>query len=149
MVVIMPYPVDYFQACGGTSLCRAKCNGTWADFEASLSGAAPSTQTSTVYVESLFFPTLSADRLNPMTIWALLEPPGSICVRVCGGTSGGVVNSCVAVAGTKDGQVVVQYYCTPTLLTATSTAPWTPRSSGSSRAATRGPTWWRWSARAR
>ena len=102
VVVIMPYPVDYFQACGGTSLCRAKCNGTWADFEASLSGAAPSTQTSTVYVESLFFPTLSADRLNPMTIWALLEPPGSICVRVCGGTSGGVVNSCVAVAGTKE-----------------------------------------------
>ena len=113
VVVIMPYPVDYFQACGRTSLCRAKCNGTWAAFEASLSGAAPSTQTSTVYVESLFFPTLSADSLNPMTIWALLEPPGSICVRVCGGTSGGVVNSCVAVAGTKDGLVVVQYYGTP------------------------------------
>ena len=39
---------------------------------------APSTQTTTVYVESLFFPTLSADSLNPMTIWALLKPPGSV-----------------------------------------------------------------------
>ena len=106
----MPYPVDYFQVFGRTSPFRAKCNGTWAAFEASLAGAgAPSTQTTTVYVESLFFPTLSADSLNPMTIWALLKPPGSVCVRVCGGSNGRVINSCIAVAGVRDGLVVVQY----------------------------------------
>ena len=120
VVVIMPYPVDYFQACGGTSLCRAKCAGVWDAFDQALAGSQASsyTQTVSVSVESLFFPSMTADSFNPMRIWAVLEPTGGVCVRVCGGQTGGQTSSCVAVAGVKGGSVVVQYYCTPTLMTA-------------------------------
>ena len=119
VVVIMPYPVDYFQACGSTSLCQAKCAGPWNAFEQSLTAAASSTQRVTVDVESLFFPSMTVDSFNPMNIMALLEPSGATCSRVCGGQNGGQTNPCVAVGGVATGVVAVQFYCVPALMTAT------------------------------
>ena len=117
VVVLMPYPVDYFQACGGTSLCRAKCAGVWDAFEQSLRAPSSFTQTVSVSVESLFFPSMTVDSFNPMRIQAILEPTAALCARVCGGV-GGATGGCIAVAGLKAAFVVVQYYCTPALMTA-------------------------------
>ena len=134
VVVIMPYPVDYFQACGSTSLCRAKCAGVWDAFDSSLaasSSQASFTQTVSVDVESLFFPSMTVDSFNPMDIMAVTEPSAQICARVCGGQNSGVTNPCVAVAGVRGGAVQVFYYCIPMMMTSSvyrtrdSTLEWT------------------------
>jgi hypothetical protein len=118
VVVIMPYPSDYFQTCGSTSLCRSKCAGVWDAFEGSL---AASTVKSTlqqvkVVVESLFFPVLTLDAFNPMKIRALIQPSSPTCAQVCGSESK-PGDTCLAVAGIKNGAVVVQYYCIPIMMT--------------------------------
>lgn len=116
VVVIMPFPSDYFQACGSTSLCRAKCAGVWSAFDSSL--AASSVQSTTqrvqVVVENLFFPVLTVDAFMPMKIKALIQP--SLCSQVCGGNSlpG---DTCLAVGGVSKGSVVVQHYCVPIMMT--------------------------------
>lgn len=118
VVVIMPYPSDYFQACGSTSLCRAKCAGVWDAFDASLA-ASPvkaTTQQVQVAVESLFFPVLTVDAFTPMTIRALIQPQSAICATVCGSnTNPG--DTCLAVGGVRGGSVLVQYYCVPLMMT--------------------------------
>ena len=116
VVVIMPYPSDYFQACGSTSLCRSKCSSVWDAFDKALAASTIKSSSSsiTVQVESLFFPTMSVESFNPMTIKAITEPSASICFQVCGP---GQPGSCIAVAGIKGGIVVVQYYCVPTMMT--------------------------------
>jgi hypothetical protein len=119
VVVIMPFPSDYFQACGSTSLCRAKCSGVWNAFDASLAASSvkSTSQLVDVVVESLFFPVLTLDAFTPMKIRALVQPSSSICALVCGGeTKPG--DTCLAVAGVRDdGAVAVQYYCVPVMMT--------------------------------
>lgn len=115
VVVLMPYPSDYFQACGSTSICRSRCSGVFQAFEASLAAAqAPETRTLvTVKAESLFFPTISIDAFMPMKVHAIMHPSAGICELVCGKAG----DSCVAVAGVSGGLVMVQHYCVPLLVT--------------------------------
>lgn len=115
VVVLMPYPTDYFQACGSTSICRSRCSGVFEAFDASLAAArAPGTRTLvTVKAESLFFPTLTIDAFMPMKVHAILHPSAGICELVCGKAG----DSCVAVAGVSGGLVMVQHYCVPLLVT--------------------------------
>ena len=123
----------YFQACWRTSLCRAKCNGTWAAFEASLAGAAPSTETSTVCVESLFFPTLSAD-------WRSSSPPGPSACDCAGGPAAALSTPAFLWPGPRTAWSSCSTTALPPCSPPASTGPWPPRSSGSSPAAGRGPT---------
>ena len=116
VVVIMPYPSDYFQTCGSTSLCRAKCASVWNAFDTSLAASkvTSAAQQISVAVESLFFPALTLEAFNPLKIKALIQP--STCAQVCGGdTKPG--DTCLAVGGVKEGTITVQYYCIPIMLT--------------------------------
>jgi len=115
VVVIMPYPSDYFQACGRTSLCRSRCSGVFEAFDASLAAAqaVDSRSEVTVEAESLFFPALSVDAFTPLRIHAMVQPPPGICLLVCGKSG----DYCVAVAGVAGGRVMVQHYCVPQLAT--------------------------------
>ena len=108
VVVIMPYPADYFQACGTTSLCRARCSALWDAFDNANSAKSSVVVSQSVQAESLFFPAITADSFNPMNIKALLDFTDPSC-----NTEAGVV-----VAGTSSGSVLVNYYCVPTLMTA-------------------------------
>lgn len=55
VVVIVPQPVDYFQRCGRTSLCKQVCAAEWRAFQASVQ-TKRTPDTLSVSVESLFFP---------------------------------------------------------------------------------------------
>ena len=121
VVVIMPYPSDYFQACGSTSLCRAKCAGVWDAFDFSLAASKvkSTTQSVQVVVESLFFPVLTVDAFTPMNIKAVVQPQAAICELVCGGDAK-PGDTCLAVGGVKAGAInaiMVQYYCVPIMMT--------------------------------
>ena len=109
VVVIMPYPADYFQNCASTSLCRARCASLWDAFDAANSDAVSIVTAQTIQAESLFFPAITADSFNPMSIHALMDYTDASCCQACGG---------VAVAGISKGSVLVNYYCVPTLMTA-------------------------------
>jgi hypothetical protein len=115
VVVLMPFPTDYFQACGRTSICRSRCSGLFEAFDASLAEAqAPVSKTFvTVKAESLFFPSLSIDAFTPMRVHAIIQPLAGICQRVCGRAG----DSCVAVGGVAGGRLMVQHYCVPLLVT--------------------------------
>lgn len=112
VVVIMPEPVDYFQACAATTSCHAKCAGTWEAFtaerakrdEESLVGSREIQQN----VESLFFPANEKDIVAPGNIMALteLETCGS---NVCRGEDEG----CMAAAWIGDAFLGVTFYCLP------------------------------------
>ena len=127
VVVIMPYPSDYFQACGATSLCRAKCAGVWDAFDSSLAASTvkSTAQRVQVVVESLFFPALTIDAFTPMKIRAMVQPSAAICELVCGGDSisnskisnSKIGDTCLAVGGVSSGAVVVQHYCVPIMMT--------------------------------
>ena len=115
VVVIMPFPADYFQACASTSLCKAKCAAVWDAFDQSLT-ASPvkySTQHVTVSAESLFFPSITLEAFNPMHVYAMTQPEQLTCNRVCGHEGDG----CLAVAGVLRKLLVVQYYCVPKMMT--------------------------------
>ena len=114
VVVIMPQPADYFQACAHTSLCRSKCSGVWDAFDEALAKVeAPNpVVTTTVKAESLFFPTLSVDAFTPMLIMAVIQPGVVTCFKVCGQSG----DQCAAVAGVHNGRVMVQYYCIPVMI---------------------------------
>ena len=116
VVVLLPYPIDYFQACGSTSLCRSKCSGVWDAFDAALAGVSDYTYTRkvTIQAESLFFPTMSEDAFMPMKVFTLMQPGLATCTQTCGQPN----DSCIAVSGVKAGAVVVQYYCTPRMVSA-------------------------------
>jgi hypothetical protein len=57
-VVLVPQPVDYFQRCAGTSMCRnSKCADQWRQFQSALKPGATYGKTSlSVTTESSFFP---------------------------------------------------------------------------------------------
>ena len=119
VVVIMPYPSDYFQACGSTSLCRARCARVWDSFDKSLAASSVKStlQQVQVVVESLFFPVLTLDAFTPMAIRALVQPTPALCAIICGGnTNPG--DTCLAVGGVGGGGLLVQYYCVPLMMTA-------------------------------
>ena len=117
VVVVMPFPADYFQACASTSFCRSRCAAVWEAFDESLSTSPVkySTQNVMVSTESLFFPSMSLDAFNPMQVFAVLQPSQIICNSVCGHEG----DACLAVAGVQGAisAVKVQYYCVPKMMT--------------------------------
>ncbi len=115
VVVILPAPIDYFQACGMTSDCHSKCAAEWAAFleaksaydASQLAGTAVMTQT----VESLFFPTTTGDMVVPSPLVAIAQPD-TYCGVVCRSGS----DQCVAVSypsAAVSGRYAVRYFCIP------------------------------------
>lgn len=112
VVVIMPEPVDYFQGCGATTSCKAKCSGTWDAFQSAVAPYDASALTSfknmTRQVDSLFFPTVVADMIAPGTIVAMTRP------HVCGPwVCRDEREDCLAVASVVLEDVQVGFYCVP------------------------------------
>jgi hypothetical protein len=113
VVVIMPQPMDYFQACGETTSCHSKCYGPWRALSEELERADPAslrvTRTVRVSVASKFFPVPGEDIIAPGQIVALTQP-GACHPAVCESGEEG----CVAVAAFTGRALVVRYYCLPT-----------------------------------
>ena len=112
VVVIMPEPVDYFQGCGATTSCKAKCSGTWGAFQSAVAPYDPSRLTSsknmTRQVDSMFFPTVVADMIAPGTVVAITRPH-ACGTWVCRDGR----DDCLAVASVVLETVQVTYYCVP------------------------------------
>ena len=87
VVVIVPYPTEYFSECATTSICKRKCAPEWADFSAAraleASGGVGALPSITVQAKSLFFPGLvnQQDAVNNVT--ALVEVNGSGLCQDC------------------------------------------------------------------
>jgi len=77
--VLIPEPMDYFAACGATSMCEAKCNAEFTAFdrqlamEQALHSMAPTTRTIERTTESMLFVDLDEDAYMPMNIVAMVE----------------------------------------------------------------------------
>jgi hypothetical protein len=121
VVVIVPQPVDYFQRCAGTSLCKgSKCALEWARFQAALEadqGKKAASTTLTVATESAFFPgTLDASLVLSNAV-AVVEVRASD--RVClprAATS--PPDYSLAVAELTGSVVRVGYWCAPLMSSA-------------------------------
>jgi hypothetical protein len=77
--VLIPEPMDYFSACGATSVCEAKCNAEYTSFdrqlalEAAMHSMSPVTKTIEKTTESMLFVDLDEDAYTPMNIMAMVE----------------------------------------------------------------------------
>lgn len=77
--VLIPEPMDYFAACGSTSMCEAKCSSEFRAFDTQLAVEAaahamgPVTKTVEKTVESMLFVDLDEDAYTPMNIMAMVE----------------------------------------------------------------------------
>lgn len=129
--VLIPEPVDYFAACGSTTLCESKCRAEFSLFKEELArvselrgGQAPTTVSVVKQQqESLFFLDLDEDAYTPMKILAMVEL--SRCDAVCGGgaaladqnggaSAAGEQDSCMAIAGISSNRTLaVKKYCIP------------------------------------
>lgn len=115
VVAIIPEPVDYFRACGQTSLCRARCKPEIEAFEAANKNPSIITQTYTVRTNSPFFLELDEGAVTPMTILAMtaLEDCESVCGKRLPTDS---PDQCLAIAGgTESTHLTVMTYCVPSL----------------------------------
>lgn len=71
--------MDYFAACGATSMCQAKCASEFAAFdrqlaeEAALHSLTPVSKTVEKTTESMLFVDLDEDAYTPMNILAMVE----------------------------------------------------------------------------
>lgn len=78
--------MDYFAACGATSMCRAKCAAEFAAFDrqlaedAALHALAPVSKTVEKTTESMLFVDLDEDAYTPMNILAMVELSDCRCV---------------------------------------------------------------------
>jgi hypothetical protein len=85
--VLLPDPLDYFAACGKTSLCRMKCDADISAFEqAYVTDITPRMQPlSTVIAqtqESMMFMDLNLDAYTPMKIESIVQLVD--CRKICG-----------------------------------------------------------------
>jgi hypothetical protein len=77
--VLIPEPMDYFAACGSTSMCRSKCGTEYRAFEKQLlqeeamHSMAPVVRTVEKVTESMMFVDLDEDAYTPMNILAMVE----------------------------------------------------------------------------
>ena len=84
--MLVPEPMDYFAACGATSMCRAKCAAEFAAFDrqlaedAALHALAPVSKTVEKTTESMLFVDLDEDAYTPMNILAMVELSDCRCV---------------------------------------------------------------------
>ena len=121
-VVIVPQPVDYFQRCSGTSLCKQRCALEWARFQDALeaSRAKGPSETATVVsveTESMFFPGDVDGNLVLNNAAAVVEVPASrssqedgVCLARPRTTPPDYV---LAVAELAGAAVRVRYWCAP------------------------------------
>jgi hypothetical protein len=84
--VLIPEPIDYFAACGATSMCEAKCGSEFTAFdmqlavESALHSIDPVTKTIEKTTESMLFVDLDEDAYTPMNIMAMVELSDCRCV---------------------------------------------------------------------
>lgn len=112
VVVIMPQPIAYFQACGMTSSCQSKCSGPWRAFSEALALFDPaSLRTSRVIqqtTESLFFPTPGVDIVANGRVVAILQ------LQACGAAACREgLHDCIAVAMLGSTSIFVEHFCVP------------------------------------
>jgi hypothetical protein len=87
VVVLVPQPVDYFQRCAATTLCKgSKCALEWARFQQVMRDAmSPASKSTTMSVstESAFFPGTLDETLTVSNAIASVEVPPSlgVCLR--------------------------------------------------------------------
>lgn len=110
VVVIVPDPVDYFQGCARTSVCKKLCAAEWALFQAAL---APPVQLPSMSVEtqSLFFPGQLDPALTLSNVSCSVQiPPDGICNTR---PIGQLPDFAIAVAEISAQSLQVQYWCAP------------------------------------
>ena len=111
VVVIVPEPVDYFQACGKTTSCQSKCIDEWTQFQTALKGQSASSlvgsRVLTQSVESKFFPSPTGAITAPGAIWALTEVVDE--QTLCRNAN----DRCFAAALSSGTALWVQYFCIP------------------------------------
>jgi hypothetical protein len=77
--VLIPEPMDYFAACGATSMCEAKCRAEYESFakqlvvEEAMHSMSPTTKSVERTTESMLFVDLDDDAYTPMNIMAMVE----------------------------------------------------------------------------
>ena len=116
VVVIVPEPVDYFQACGRTTSCRSKCMDEWTAFSTAQSAYASASlsgnRTTIRAIQSKFFPAPEGAVAAPGNVLALTEVPTderALCNVMCRFHN----DRCfAAVLGTTQG-LEVRYFCIP------------------------------------
>lgn len=118
VVAIVPEPVDYFRACGLTSVCRSRCRAEIEAFEAANANPTSIYQEYTTRSNSPFFIDLDEGAVTPMTIIATTELTD--CEHVCGQRLDtereASPDRCVAIAGVVgDSDLTVMTYCVPSL----------------------------------
>lgn len=119
VVAIIPEPVDYFRACGMTSVCRSRCRAEIEEFELVNENPSIVKAPYTVRSESPFFLDLDEGSVTPMTIVALTEVTD--CEYICGqrpiAEAAGLPENgdrCVSIAGTVgDSDLTIMSYCIP------------------------------------
>lgn len=117
-MAIVPEPVDYFRACGLTSVCRSRCRAEIEAFEAANANPSFITTTYSTRTNSPFFIDLDEGAVTPMTIIATTELTD--CEHVCGERLDTERESspdrCTAIAGViGDSDLTVMTYCIPSL----------------------------------
>jgi len=115
VVVLVPWPVDYFQRCAKTSLCKSLCAAEWEQFQSVLSPPVP-LQSMTIATESLFFPGQldTSLMLNNVTASTEISPLG-----VCTSRPSTVpTDFSLALAEFADNQISVQVWCVPQMASA-------------------------------
>ena len=111
IVVIVPQPVDYFQRCAGTSMCRQTCAAEWRAFqEAGSQQRGP--DTITVAMESLFFPGELDEDLMLTNASASVELPSALggCLLRAAAQ---MQDLALALAEVSASDVRVQFWCVP------------------------------------
>lgn len=120
VVVIVPQPVDYFQRCGDTSLCKQVCSAEWGAFQAAI--ASPSLrppEVLTVGMESLFFPGELDEGLMLGNVSASVELPVGVGGCLLRAGAGAQQDFAIAVAEVSAADVRVQFWCAPRMPSST------------------------------
>jgi hypothetical protein len=113
VMVLMPYPVDYFRTCGGTASCRLRCADHFGAFEASRARAETGPRRTIHDTTLVEHPFLSEEdilqRRNrpPFDVLGLVEH--TACEAVCGAPA-----RCFSVAGVDAAErLAVEAFCLP------------------------------------
>jgi len=114
VVVIVPQPVDYFQRCGGTSMCKQACSAEWVAFQqAPGTTAVRPPEVLTVGVESMFFPGELDAGLMLGNVSASVELPVALGGCLLRAGAGAQQDFAIAVAEVSVADVLVQFWCAP------------------------------------
>jgi len=115
VVVLVPWPVDYFQRCSKTSLCKTICESEWNQFKSVLNSPVP-LPSMTVASESLFFPGQldTSLMLNNVTASTEVSPVGVCTPRAKTIPS----DFSLALAEFADNMIGVQVWCIPQMASA-------------------------------